>query len=291
MPSRFRKPRVLLIGYGDVAQRMAQLTSGRWRVAALIRRTDQLQAVREQGVTPLWGDLDQGPSLKRLAGWAQRVVHLAPPPGEGLNDPRTVRLLQALSARTRPAQLVYVSTTGVYGDAQGEWVRETRALNPQTERAQRRVHAEQAVRSWGRRTGVRVSVFRVPGIHAADRPGNLKDRLLRAAPVLVPEQDIYTNHIHADDLARLLHWAVWGALAQRAYNVNDATQARLGEALGKLADALGLPHPPTLTWEQAQATLSPLVLSFWRESRRIDAQRLHREWPWTLQHPHLWSAY
>jgi len=52
-----------------------------------------------------------------------------------------------------------------------------------------------------------------------------------------------------------------------------------------------LPHPPTLTWEQAQATLSPLVLSFWRESRRIDAQRLHREWPWTLQYPHLWSAY
>jgi nucleoside-diphosphate-sugar epimerase len=206
-------------------------------------------------------------------------------------DPRTQHLVQALSLRTLPVQLAYASTTGVYGDAQGQRVVESRAVHPMSERAHRRVHAEQVVRQWGRRSGVTTSVFRIPGIHAPDREGSLRDRLLRRAPVLVPSADVHTNHIHADDLARIFHWAVWGASPQRCYNVNDDNGLPMGQALMQLADHLGLERPPQLTWAQAEASLSPMVLSFWRESRQVDASRLKREWPWRLRYPRLVDAY
>ncbi|NBO13975.1 MAG: NAD-dependent epimerase/dehydratase family protein [Betaproteobacteria bacterium] len=291
LPSRFRKPRLLVVGGGDVAQRMAKDLAGRWRMMVLVRRPEQAAHWRKLGGVPLQGDLDQPATLRRLAGLAHRVIHLAPPPTSGQSDPRSQHLVQALSLRTPPASLVYASTTGVYGDARGDVVRETRSLNPMSDRAVRRVHAEQQLRRWGKRAAVAVSVFRIPGIHAPDREGSLRDRLLRLAPVLVPQDDVHTNHIHADDLARILHWALWGAGPQRCYNVNDETRLPMGEALTQLAQHLGLAPPPRLTWAQAKDSLSPMVLSFWRESRQVDATRLTSEWPWRLRYPRLVDAY
>ena len=291
LPARFRKPRLLIVGSGDVAQRLANQLGSRWRILVLVRRSESAPNWRQASATVIKGDLDQLSTLRRMAGLAHRVVHLAPPPNEGRMDPRTKHLIQALSLRTLPSQLVYASTTGVYGDAAGEWVDECRMLAPLTDRAHRRVHAERVLKDWGRRVATRVSVLRIPGIHSQDREGSLRQRLERQVPVLVPSQDIYTNHIQADDLARMLHWSLWSGLPQRSYNVNDDTQLKLGQALDDLADHLSLPRPERITWEQAQQRMSPMVLSFWRESRRIDASRFKSEWPWRLRFPQLIDAY
>ena len=144
------------------------------------------------------------------------MLYLAPPPATGHTDPRLRALLAALSRRTPPARVVYASTTGVYGDCRGEWVTETRALNATTDRARRRVDAESHLRAWGRATGVRVTTLRIPGIYAQRPRGRRpRDRVRRGTPVLAAEDDGYTNHIHADDLARACIAALWRGRPQR----------------------------------------------------------------------------
>ena len=202
-----------------------------------------LPLLRACGMTPLQGDLDDPASLRRLAGLAHRVVHLAPPPsdkrGDTEHDPRTKALLQALRLRSLPQALVYGSTTGVYGDCQGQRVHETRAVNPHTPRAQRRVDAEALVRFFGR-SGVRSSILRVPGIYAEDRLP--VERLQRGTPALRPEEDVYTNHIHADDLARIIALAIFRALPQRVLHTVDDSDMRMGDYFDAVADEIGRAH-------------------------------------------------
>ena len=200
---RLRRPHLLIIGCGDIGMRVARLLRARYKVLALTTNPARAGALRALGVVPLVGDLDHAPTLARLAGLADAVLHLAPPAADGAEDLRTARLLQALARHGRPRCLVYASTSGVYGDVGGAFIDETRAVDPATARARRRADAEQRVRWFGRALGVRTCVLRIPGIYAVDRPGgHPRERLLRGAPVLRAEDDVYTNHIHADDLAR-----------------------------------------------------------------------------------------
>ncbi|MDZ4075858.1 MAG: SDR family NAD(P)-dependent oxidoreductase, partial [Hylemonella sp.] len=199
LPMRFRRQRVLIVGCGDVGLRAAAALPTRVRVLALTSTPGRRAELRARGITPLSGNLDEAATLRRLAGLATRVLHLAPPPGEGSDDPRTHALLSALRRRTPPAAVVYGSTSGVYGDCAGDWVAETRPVRAGTPRAQRRVAAEGLVRFHGH-SGMRTSILRIPGIYAPDREGGTpRERLLRGTPVLCAEDDVYTNHIHADD--------------------------------------------------------------------------------------------
>src|SRR5829696_4163760 len=203
IPTPLKRPTLLIVGCGDVGMRVVRLLRGRWRLLALTSHAARVPALRAAGVRPLVGDLDDPPGLARLAHLADAVLHLAPPPTVGANDPRTANLLRALARGGRVRRIVYASTSGVYGDCAGERVTETRGLRPATDRARRRVDAERRLRWYGRAFGARVSVLRIPGIYAADRPGgDPRERLARATPVLATSDDVYTNHIHADDLAR-----------------------------------------------------------------------------------------
>ena len=290
LPSRFRRQRVLIVGCGDVGLRVAQQLPARVRLLALTSSSERLELLRRHRITPLLGNLDQAITLRRLAGLATRVVHLAPPPTENLpdwrRDPRTLALLQALRRRRLPESVVYGSTSGVYGDCQGDWVSETRSVNPATPRAQRRVDAEQQLRFFGRATGVRVHALRIPGIYAADRAGGTpRARLLRGTPVLMQQDDVYTNHIHADDLARACVAALWRGKPQRSTNVNDDTQLKMGDYFDLVADLYGLPRPPRLPLSTAQEQLSLMLLSFMGESRRLDNTRLKRELRLQLRYP------
>ncbi len=237
------------------------------------------------------GNLDVEKSLRRLAGIATRVMHLAPPPGEGAGgdawwrDPRTVALARVLRLRSKPVSLVYASTSGVYGDCQGDLVAETRAVAPATPRAQRRVNAERAVRHLGR-TGVRASVLRIPGIYAPDREGGTPEaRLRRGTPVLVSEDDVYTNHIHADDLARACMAALWRGRPQRIYNASDSTHMKMGDYFDLAADLYALPRPPRVPRSAAREQLSLMLLSFMSESRRLDNRRMLEELGVRLRYP------
>lgn len=279
LPSRFKRERLLIIGCGDVGQRVVRLQRHA-RVVALTSSPERVAALRAQGVTPIVGNLDAPATLQRLAGWATRVLHLAPPPLQGCVDPRSLALTRMLMRRSAPSSVVYGSTSGVYGDCAGAWVDESRRASPITPRAQRRVDAEARMRHFGRlrSSAVRVSVLRIPGIYAPDREGGTpRDRLLRGTPVLTREDDVFTNHIHADDLARACHLALWRGQPQRAYNVNDDSQLLMGEYFDMAADLYGMAKPPRISRAQAQTELPAMQLSFMSESRRLMNTRMKRE--------------
>jgi nucleoside-diphosphate-sugar epimerase len=278
-------PRLLIIGCGDVGLRVLKQLAGRWRVFALTSTPARAAALRAAGAVPLVGNLDDAATLARLAGMADRVLHLAPPARDGAVDSRTRGLLAAL-ARRPPRALVYASTTGVYGDCQGDFIDETRALNPATDRAARRVDAEAQLRAFGRRHGTRVSLLRIPGIYARDREGgHPRERLARGTPVLRREDDVFTNHIHADDLARACVLALLRGLPQRAVNVCDDSQLLMGDYFDLAADLAGLPRPERITRAEAAERMSAMQLSFWSESRRLDNSRLKRELRLALRYP------
>lgn len=285
--TRFRQTRVLIVGCGDVGSRAARQLLPRCRVLALTSQPDKAAALREAGIVPLLGNLDAPASLARLAGLATRVLHLAPPPGSGATDPRTGHLLQALARRGSVRAFVYGSTTGVYGDAGGAVFDETRAVAPATDRARRRVDAEARVRWWGRRrAGTRATILRIPGIYALDREGgDPRDRVRKGSPVLMPQDDVHTNHIHADDLARACVAALWRARPGRVVHACDDTDLRMGDYFDWVADHFGLPRPPRVSREQAAATLSPMQLSFMSESRRLTNRRLKAELRVALRYP------
>lgn len=294
LPARFRRERILVVGCGDVGLRSARALGGgsagagargRVRLLALTSSPERRDALRAAGLTPLAGNLDDALGLRRLAGLATRVLHLAPPPGFGDTDPRSLALVRALARGRRPLALVYGSTSGVYGDCGGAWVDETRAVNPATPRARRRVAAEAVLRGWGRSSGVPVSVLRIPGIYAADREGGPRERLLRGTPVLRREEDVHTNHVHADDLARACVRALWRAPSQRIFNCCDDTELAMGDYFDLAADLYGLPRPERVSWEQARERLSPMTLSFMGESRRLRNARLKRELGLVLRYP------
>lgn len=289
--SRHRKPVLLIVGCGDVGLRVLRLLQGRWRVLALTSSADRVAELRAAGATPLIGNLDDAASLARLAGLADAVLHLAPPPSHGQADGRTQRLVQALARRSVPTCLVYGSTSGVYGDAQGAWLDETRTVNPSTDRAWRRVDAERRVRWAGRALGLRACVLRIPGIYAADRAGgDPKDRVLRGAPVLSAADDVYTNHIHADDLARACVEALWRGLPQRVVNVCDDSTLTMGDHFDAVADHYGLQRPPRMSRAAATQALSPMQMSFLSESRRLRNARLKRELRLGLRYPTVQAA-
>jgi nucleoside-diphosphate-sugar epimerase len=285
LPEAGLTPRLLIIGCGDVGLRVLKLLAGRWRVFALTSSPERAGGLRLAGALPLLGNLDDAKTLARLAGLADLVLHLAPPARDGATDQRTRHLLAAL-ARRPPAAVVYASTTGVYGDCNGDFIDETRALKPVTDRAMRRVDAEAQLRAFGRRHGTRVSLLRIPGIYARDREGgHPRERLARGTPVLRREDDVFTNHIHADDLARACLLALLRGLPQRAVNVCDDSQLLMGDYFDLAAELTGLPRPARIMRAEAAEKMSPMQLSFWSESRRLDNARMKRELRLKLLYP------
>ena len=362
VPRRFRRQRLLIIGCGDIGQRVVQQLHHGWQVMGVARSDETLQKIRTAGALAMRAD-----DAHRLAPWATHVLHAAPPASRDgeVTDRLTRGWLQALArargqrarmtsrpgrthrlgarsaaallavpapaAQTRSQtqapsapRLVYLSTTGVYGDRGGAFTRETDTLQPLTDRARRRVDAERQVRfgihrpdgsnagsrraahphadsarpDSAHRDSAHVSgarhrrlqqpplpalVLRVPGIYAADRLP--VERLRQQVPALVPADDVITNHIHADDLARIARTALLRGPRQRVINAVDDSQMTLGDYLDQVADRLGLPRPPRHSRAELARTLSEVRMSFMRESRRLDTRRLKRELRVRLQWP------
>lgn len=276
--------KLLIVGCGDVAWRALPGLRRRYRVFALLRDPDQATRWREAGAVPLLADLDQPATLARIVGLADHVLHLAPPPERGPRDTRTQALLAALRrGKSLPQRLVYISTSGVYGDCAGALVDETRTPRPLSARGVRRVDAERQLRAFARHTGVVVSILRAPGIYAADRLP--LERLQKGLPALRAEDDVFTNHIHADDLAAACLATLRHGRTNRAYNASDDSHMRMAEYFDRVADAFGLPRPPRLSREEAARVLSPVQMSFMRESRRLANRRLKEELRLRLAYP------
>ena len=277
--------RLLIIGCGDIALRVIPLLQQRYRVFALVRDPAKFERLRALGVMPIEGDLDKPDSLARLTSIAQVVLHFAPPVAQAHTDVRTRHLLAALTRGTPPKQLIYISTSGVYGDCQGALVSETHRLNAHTPRAKLRIDAEQQIRRWAMRNGVRASLLRVPGIYAAERLP--LERIRANAPAIVSHEDSYSNHIHADDLACIVLAALRYGQTNRVYHAVDEDEMKMGDYFDAVADAFALPRPTRLSRAEVQRSVSPMMWSFMNESRRLTNHRMQQELNVRLRYPTL----
>ncbi len=259
-----------------------------YRIHALLRDRTKCPDWRARGAIPVYGDLDDRCTLARIAGLAEVVIHLAPPQAGPDRDLRTTRLLAALSRGRLPRRFIYISTSGVYGDRGGAWVTETSAVAPQSARGRLRLDAERQVRAWAQRNGVQASILRVPGIYAAERLP--LERLRSGAPAIVAAEDSYTNHIHADDLARIIVAALRHGRHNRVYHAVDDEVMKMGDYFDRIADARGLPRPPRLPRTEVRQAVSPAMWSFMAESRRMSNRRMKEELGVRLRYPALDSA-
>jgi nucleoside-diphosphate-sugar epimerase len=280
---------VLIVGCGDVGVRVARLLQARGGKVAALARTDAATArLRGFGISPVPGDLDEPASLASLPVAGKLLFYLAPPPGGGSADTRMRNFCAAVDLERAPAKVVYVSTSGVYGDCGGAWVTEETPPNPQTSRAQRRLDAETALREWGRSQGVAVVILRVTGIYG---PGRLPlARLQQGHPVLREDESPPTNRIHADDLAMICVAAAEKGEDGEIFNVSDGQPGTMTQYFNGAADLLGLPRPPQVTMAEARQVMTPLMLSYLTETRRMDNRRLLERLGITLHYPDLESG-
>ncbi|MCF6354383.1 MAG: SDR family oxidoreductase [Candidatus Polarisedimenticolaceae bacterium] len=277
--------RTVIIGFGDIGHRVAklELAQGRY-VTALIRDKEKIEAAREFGIEPFLADLDQPDTLAQQPLESARVYYFAPPPSTNVHDSRVTNWLRSID-RAKPALIVYISTTGVYGHCHGEWVDEQRPPNPAANRAKRRLSAELQLSEWGAQQAVPVIRLRVPGIYHPERLPMTS--LLQGRPILRSADAPYSNRIHADDLAQICVAAARHDRGGKIYNVADSDSCTMSEYFLKVAEAFNLPRPKEISWEEARQQLSPGMLSYLQESRRIENKKMLRELGVVLQYPAL----
>ncbi|MGV6826583.1 MAG: SDR family oxidoreductase [bacterium] len=273
----------LIAGCGYVGKRLAKAIQPKNPVVGLVRSNQSAAQLKNQGIEALTCNLDDDRSCK-LPDDIGQVYYLAPPPAEGNQDPRIARFLELLP-RTRPGRLLYLSTTGVYGNCNGNWVNENTPLQPTVPRAQRRVDAERTVLSFAEASGWKVVILRVAGIYG---PGKLPvARLQNALPMIAAKQAPWTNRIHVDDLVQTCRAAMEVAPDRAVYNVSDGQPGNMREYFDAVADHLGLPRAPVIDLDQAGSELSAGMRSYLAESRRIDNSLMLASLGITLKYPSL----
>jgi nucleoside-diphosphate-sugar epimerase len=276
---------VFVVGCGDVGLRVAALEQAAGRqVSALARSEASALQLAGQGIQSVPGDLDRPDCMLDLSVSAELVYYFAPPPPVGEDDPRIAALLSALVQLAWSGRLVYISTSGVYGDCGGAWVDEDWPINPCSERARRRAAAEARLYAWA---GDRV-ILRVPGIYG---PGRLPvERLQRGVPVVREDESPWSNRIHADDLAKACFNAARLGQSGRVYNISDGNPSTMTDYFFHVADTLALPRPPEISLEEARRSLGPGILSFLAESKRLDNRRMREELGVEPRYPDLASG-
>lgn len=281
--------RVLIVGCGAIGQRVAALCLAEGRaVTGLVQSAASAAGLHAVGITPWQIDLDDSAAPTEVNCADRAVYYFAPPPAADETDPRMTHFLAAIAADDLPQRIVYISTTGVYGDCDGAWITEAQPVNPRTPRGKRRLDAENSLRVWSAKTAVPVVILRVPGIYG---PGRLPaERIRKGLPVLREADAPYSNRIHAEDLARICVAAMQRGTPGAVYNVADNQPTTMSHYFNQVADALGLSRPPAVSMAEARATLTPAMLSFIEESRRIDNRKLREELGIELLYPDLESG-
>jgi nucleoside-diphosphate-sugar epimerase len=263
---------VLIAGCGYVGQRLALRLQARYDVTSLVRSAERAAELARLGVRALAIDLDRvrpGTTIPESLD-LEAIVYLTPPPVLGESDLRLDRFLQLASVP--PQTFVYMSTTGVYGDTAGAVVDESSVVQPRTDRARRRISAEEMTRVWCTERRVRRVVLRVPGIYGPDRLP--LERLRHFEPVVREREAGINNRIHVDDLVEACACAITNSEARGVYNVTDGQPLSSTTFINMVAKAAGLPVPPQVPMEEAQLTFSPERLSFLNESRRVSNERM-----------------
>jgi nucleoside-diphosphate-sugar epimerase len=279
---------VLIVGCGYVGRRLARRLANAFDVSAIVRTDESAAALAREGVRAIAIDLDRVRAAVSIPERLDQaaIYYLAPPPPVGESDLRLDRFLQLASVP--PRAFIYLSTTGVYGDAEGELVDEARPVRPRTDRARRRASAEEMTRVWCTERRVRRVVLRAAGVYG---PGRLPlERLRRQEPVVRRREAGPGNRIHVDDLVTACELALTNPEARGVYNVSDGTTMSSTEFMFRVAHLAGLPPPPEVPMEEAQLTFSAERLSFVNESRRVSNERMLKHLGVRLRYPDVDSG-
>ena len=281
---------IVIVGCGDIGKRVAKIwKNGGKSVFGAVRSEENLNSLRQQHIHAISVDLDNAESLGEFGGkltHACLLYYFAPPPATGVEDTRMGHFLESLDPQNLPNQIIYISTSGVYGDQQGQSITEETLANPQVDRAKRRYHAEQLLLEYGvEHTSLAITILRVGGIYG---PGRLPlQRLKDQIPMLHEELSPQTNRIHADDLAQVCVAAATEKAAGEIYNVSDGTDSNMTEYFNTIADFCDLPRPPLVDWNEAEKTISKGMLSYLKESRRMDNSKMLNDLEIELKYPTL----
>lgn len=277
---------ILIVGCGDIGLRVAKIWKNSSKsIFALVRSESSINSLHQQHIHTCQADLDEPASLGNLPSKQALLYYFAPPPATGQQDTRMTHFLERLDTQHLPAHLIYISTSGVYGDQAGKLINEQTPANPQVDRAKRRYHAEQQLQLWGQKNNVPITILRVGGIYG---PGRLPlQRLKDHTPMLLENLAPHTNRIHADDLAQVCIAAATKNTAGEIYNISDGTNSNMTEYFNTIADFCGLDRPPLVDWDQAEKTISQGMLSYLKESRKMDNSKMINELDIKLIYPSL----
>ncbi len=278
----------LIIGCGDIGIRVGEkLQQQGYSITTLVRSDNSAEKLKRYGFDSRCEDLDQPMLTLPTLSNDYLLFYFVPPTAEGEQDLRMSRFLSSLaSAPRQPVHIVYISTTAVYADSAGNWIDETAPTQPVTARGKRRLDAEQQLIEYQHHRATTLSILRVAGIYSASR---LPFRQIQARqPILKRVIAPYSNRIHADDLADIAIAAALNTTTSVAiFNASDGHPGSISQYFWEVASAFALPYPPEITWEAAHQLLSPGMLSYLRESKRIDSRRLTTELGVSLRYPTL----
>ncbi|MCG7981960.1 MAG: SDR family oxidoreductase [Candidatus Thiodiazotropha lotti] len=276
---------VTIVGCGDIGTRLAlAYRKTALEVTGWVATDESVGRLKQQGIMVQQIDLDQQSSpATRLAG--ELLFYFVAPPPSGVVDGRVSRLIASIDQTSQPKKIVYLSTSGVYGDCRGEWLDETRQPNPTVDRAKRRLDAEKQWQAWSQRTGVPLVILRVAGIYG---PGKLPiERLKRGLPMVTEADSPITNHIHSLDLVEIAAAAMERGRDGAIFNVCDGRPESMTRYFDRVADYLQLPRAPQISMQEARRQLSPGMLSYLAESRRLSNRKLLEELGVVLRYPEL----
>lgn len=279
----------LIFGCGYLGCRIAARRRQRddKRVMGVVRTLASRVLLEGQGIDTLQADLDAA-VLTELPLHDSTLFYLIPPPKTGDQDTRVRRLMAEFERQGHPRRIVYLSTTGVYGDCQGEWVTEERPVNPVVPRARRRWDAECHLQDWRKATGGELVILRVAGIYG---PGKLPlERLRKGLPLVRAEESPWTNRIHIDDLVQVCLAAMDRGRDGAVYNVSDGSPGTMIDYFSRIAELADLPTPPAIPLSDADDLLSAGMLSYMHESRRLDNSRMRKELGISLIYPSMESG-
>ena len=267
---------IIIAGCGYVGRRVAKKEMAQGNtVLAMVRADKSRQVLIDAGINTISFDLDAPTTLSTLPVNGSGIYYFAPPPSTGTTDPRLRTFLDGIDTGRLPSRMVYISTTGVYGDCHGEWVKEDRQPMPIADRAKRRWDAEQALRDWSTRTGVPVCILRVPGIYG---PGKVPTkRIENGTPVLAESESPWSNRVHVDDLVHACMAAMDHGHPGGVYNISDGNPSTMTDYFNHIADAMGLPRPQQISLEEAKKMFSRELISYLTESKRLDNSLMRSE--------------
>ncbi|MBR9650287.1 SDR family oxidoreductase [Thalassovita aquimarina] len=266
---------LISFGHGYSATALAKILIPQgWRIIGTTRSAEKCDALAAAGVEPaLWPGTDMTPFLDQ----ASHILVSAAPDTAG--DPVLRHYRDQIAARADRFEWVgYLSTTGVYGDHQGDWVDEDTALTPSTKRGQMRVAAEA---EWQSIPGLPLHIFRLAGIYGPGRGPFAKVRNGTARRIIKPGQVF--SRIHVEDIAQVLAASITRPNPGAIYNLCDDDPAPPEDVIAHAAELLGLPVPPAEDFETAEMT--PMARSFYAESKKVRNARIKSELGVRLRYP------